>query len=127
VIDVAVRQQEQDDFMPAAREPIGGILRRIDQDAVLGQEKTIGVKDAAGKRFNAHDKNCSSSERLAPPSANTLESFVAWQAGRCNRQIPPAQARLRAGARTVVALSTFSGSFMARVLFTCCCVLFTYR
>jgi hypothetical protein len=54
VIDMAVREQEQSNFVPGAGQPLRRILRGVDQNAVVRQEKTVRVEDAASEGFNAH-------------------------------------------------------------------------
>jgi hypothetical protein len=57
VVNMPVRDQKKGDFVAFGSEPFGSFLRGIDQNAVLLQEKTICVEDAAGESLDAHKRD----------------------------------------------------------------------
>lgn len=54
MIYVRMGQEQQVDLLPGASEPCSGILWGIKENPGFGQKEAIGVKNAAGKGFDAH-------------------------------------------------------------------------
>jgi len=54
VIDVAVCEQEMPHRIVVRGQPIGGILRGIDEDSAGGKVEAIGVENTTGKGLNLH-------------------------------------------------------------------------
>ena len=54
VIDMPMGQEQMFHRMFASGEPLGRILRSVDQDPAFGQKKAVGVKNSAGKCLDLH-------------------------------------------------------------------------
>ena len=54
VINVAVGEEEEADLVSAFREPIGGLLGGVDEDACLRQEEAIRLEHSAGEAVDGH-------------------------------------------------------------------------
>jgi len=54
MIDVAVGEQEGGNLVATFLEPLGGLLRCIDENAAVAQVKAVRIKDSAGKGVELH-------------------------------------------------------------------------
>ena len=54
VVDVAVRKEQRFHRVATRGEPSGGVLRGVDEDAVVAEKEAVRVKDAAGESVEIH-------------------------------------------------------------------------